>query len=186
MTGLGALEQRDEHLLGSQYGGAFRVRVQASLESRASQSVETALPCQSCQGLQYSLTKGTRKTCNMDSLAAGNGDCDDGLMCFFGDVEIKQGVCVPLCDGSANAPLCLSDSKRCVIDNDGFLPICVDVCDPLTQEPCDTGYSCYAVDSVCSGCFPMVEGRDGHLCLSVGDRGRIRGEGSVWSRSANM
>lgn len=101
--------------------------------------------------------KGVGEVCYMNSVAEGDDDCDEGLVCLGWDLETKQGVCAPLCQGSSSAPVCVNASQRCVIGSEGVLPLCLDVCDPLTQENCDGFHSCYAVDSVCPECFPMVE-----------------------------
>lgn len=64
-----------------------------------------------------------------------NDNCDVGLIC--------QGRCVKLCTGSPDAPICDVPNTRCLMPDDGFENVCLDLdfCDPLLQD-CPAGDPC--------------------------------------------
>ncbi len=76
---------------------------------------------------------------------SGLDSCDAGSMCWNTDEE-NSGVCVALCQGSEQNPVCDDPSTACIIANDGFLPLCLPVCDPLLQD-CAQGEACYPGDN---------------------------------------
>lgn len=88
---------------------------------------------------------------------SGVDDCDAGLMCWNVD-ENGQGSCVPMCTGSADAPLCDDPADTCVIANDGVLNLCLPACDPLLQD-CDEGSACYGAGTSFA-CAPDASGPD--------------------------
>ncbi|MBV1861581.1 MAG: ribulose phosphate epimerase [Nannocystaceae bacterium] len=71
----------------------------------------------------------------------GIDSCDTGSMCWAVD-EKNVGTCAPLCTGTQAAPLCDDISTTCIIANQGFLPLCLPACDPLSQN-CQDGEACY-------------------------------------------
>ena len=83
-----------------------------------------------------------------DCTAEGGGlsgvdDCDVGSMCWNVHPETAQGVCVALCSGSSQAPMCADPATSCSITNNGVLTLCLTLCDPLVQD-CAQGEACYA------------------------------------------
>lgn len=74
----------------------------------------------------------TGDPCDGTQIAAGIDDCDFGHYCSFLDDD-GQGICIPMCGGSANAPECPS-GMTCAIDNDGTLISCTEDCDPVLQD----------------------------------------------------
>ncbi|MBV1861055.1 MAG: hypothetical protein KUG77_21740 [Nannocystaceae bacterium] len=78
---------------------------------------------------------------------AGVDDCDVGLMCWGIPQGETAGVCTSLCEGSAAAGLCPTETV-CAVYNSGALPVCLPTCDPLG-----------------SGCA------DGKLCIPQGGAG---------------
>ncbi|WP_096328667.1 hypothetical protein [Nannocystis exedens] len=71
----------------------------------------------------------------------GDGDtCDVGLLCQW-DALIMSSVCKPLCGCGEASPTC-SENERCVIYNNGLLPMCERLCDPLDVSTCKEGEVC--------------------------------------------
>ena len=71
---------------------------------------------------------------------AGIDDCGPGVFCWDVDAE-GNGVCVELCKGSMEAGTCDDPDKGCAVYNEGTLPLCLDGCDPLSQN-CDPSDVC--------------------------------------------
>jgi hypothetical protein len=88
---------------------------------------------------------------------AGVDDCGAGSFCW--DVFDNKGVCVALCTGTLDAPMCNAEST-CLISNDGVLNLCLPSCDPLVQD--------------CAGDDLCVPSGDGFLCSqdASGDGGQ--------------
>lgn len=63
---------------------------------------------------------------------SGIDSCDKGSMCWSVDPSTNKGVCVDLCDGNAEAPICES-GHSCAIANK-VLNLCLPFCDPLAQD----------------------------------------------------
>lgn len=96
---------------------------------------------------------------------SGIDNCGIGSMCWNVDAE-NNGTCVNLCTGSPEEPLCDDAATACAILNDGVLPVCLPVCDPLLQD-CDDGEGCYSVNDAFF-CFPDGSG-DAGLALDSCD-----------------
>jgi hypothetical protein len=90
---------------------------------------------------------------------SGIDNCDIGSMCWGVDSETLTGTCVALCGGTPDDPACSSPSTSCALLNDGVLPLCLPICDPLLQD-CAEGEGCYPVDEVFH-CFPDGSGEAG-------------------------
>jgi hypothetical protein len=85
---------------------------------------------------------------------SGLDDCDFGAMCFGVDPLTNEGVCVPTCTGSEDAPIC-PEGLACTRGFDGYLNVCLPICDPLAP-------SC-AADEVCANTADYIVGGD-FLC----------------------
>jgi len=72
---------------------------------------------------------------------SGIDSCDVGGFCWNVDLESSMGECVALCDGTKQEPAC-PGGGTCVLANDGYLPLCLPACDPLTPT-CDEGQGGY-------------------------------------------
>ncbi len=88
---------------------------------------------------------------------SGVDTCIAGAMCWDVDEE-NNGTCVALCGGSPAAGVCDDPTTSCIIANDGFLPLCLEVCDPLLQD-CADGSACYPGDDGFV-CVPDASGPD--------------------------
>lgn len=64
---------------------------------------------------------------------SGLDDCEKGAMCWDVDEE-DHGVCVALCTGTPDMPLCDDPDQACAVVNEGALNLCLDTCDPLIQD----------------------------------------------------
>lgn len=83
--------------------------------------------------------------CTMEaSEVSGVDDCGPEAYCFDVDPDTLQGTCVAMCEGSENDPSCPDPAQACVIENEGTITFCLDVCDPL-GERCSDDRSCVAV-----------------------------------------
>lgn len=89
----------------------------------------------------------------------GVDDCDAGLMCWNVDAETLEGTCAQYC---AMEEDCDDPSETCSISNDGILPLCLPVCDPLAQD-CEDGF----------GCYPSAG--DEFVCIREGDPVHVDG-----------
>ena len=63
---------------------------------------------------------------------SGIDDCGLGVMCWDVNAE-NQGICIKLCTGSPDAPVCPPKSD-CAIPGEGVLNLCIPQCDPLLQD----------------------------------------------------
>ncbi len=88
---------------------------------------------------------------------SGVDSCAVGSMCWNVGEE-GTGTCVALCGGSQEAPLCDDPTATCIIANEGFLPLCLPLCDPLLQN-CSEGSACYPGDEGFV-CVPDASGPD--------------------------
>ncbi len=100
-----------------------------------------------------------------DSGVSGVDTCDVGSMCWDVDAETDQGVCVAMCEGSADMPTCSPPGTSCVISNQDVLNLCLPACDPLLQD-CEVDQGCYPVDDtfVCAPDASGENGFDGDPC----------------------
>lgn len=89
---------------------------------------------------------------------SGLDNCALGSMCWDVDAE-NNGTCVALCSGTPEEPVCEAPDTACAILNDGVLPVCLPVCDPLLQD-CDDGEGCYSANDEFF-CFPDGSGEAG-------------------------
>ncbi|MBK7826666.1 MAG: ribulose phosphate epimerase [Nannocystis sp.] len=100
---------------------------------------------------------------------SGIDNCAKGLICLSVDAELKNGACVEYCSKDLDCPNTSNGDGLCFADaNEGTLPICLSLCDPLLQD-CPGQGACYG-DSM-SGppgfCFtpdPKNGGMDGDAC----------------------
>jgi hypothetical protein len=63
---------------------------------------------------------------------SGVDSCAAGAMCWDVDPETNKGVCVGLCLGTPDAPIC-DPGQACAVAND-VLNLCLPSCDPLAQD----------------------------------------------------
>jgi len=89
---------------------------------------------------------------------SGLDDCAKGVMCWDVD-ENKVGVCVALCGGVPETPICPKDGP-CFISGEGWLNLCLPECDPLVQDCMDEEDVCI-VDGSGFFCVPDASGADG-------------------------
>jgi hypothetical protein len=121
-------------------------------------------------------TAQTGDPCTYNGSVEGTDDCDVGYMCYYTNEE-AIGVCVPLCTGSADDPLC-EEQFNCSISNDGSLLLCLYACDPLLQDCEQEGAGCFW-DGSQFNCDPagdiptnepcgyINDCLPGHLCLDA-------------------
>ncbi len=84
----------------------------------------------------------------------GLDDCARGSKCWDLDAE-QRGLCVGLCVGSAEAPVCAVDGggfQVCTVDAEDALALCRRPCDPF-QEPCVEGQLCLPTEDNQFLCF---------------------------------
>lgn len=97
----------------------------------------------------------------------GLDNCDVGLICLLTDDEGLGGACVEFCDVNSNCP---KTGAKCVVYNQGSLPICLVSCDPLVQD-CPEGQACYNSAGDQFVCFKESampgEGGPGSTCTYI-------------------
>lgn len=85
------------------------------------------------------------------SAVSGIDSCDHGARCWHVDPGTGTGICVPLCTGSPDAPIC-PEGTTCASPQ-GLLILCLPPCDPLAADcPPD------------ELCVPNPEGPHGFYC----------------------
>ncbi len=103
-----------------------------------------------------------------DGKYTGIDNCDAGLICLLTDDDGNGGACVEFCDSNDLCPD--TSGAKCVVYNDGSLPICLNNCDPLVQD-CPEGQACYnsaGDDFVCFKESAMPgEGAPGAECAFI-------------------
>jgi hypothetical protein len=125
------------------------------------------------------MLKGTAQTgdpCTYDGADFGTDDCDVGYMCYYTNEE-SVGICVPMCTGTPDNPLC-EEQFNCSVSNDGSLLLCLYSCDPLLQDCSQEGAGCFW-DGAQFNCDPagdiptnepcgyINDCLPGHLCLDA-------------------
>ena len=86
------------------------------------------------------------------SALSGNDTCAAGSICFYVDAD-ELGTCIAFCTGTPEAPEC-AEGKSCTIYNDGVLPLCHALCDPLTQDCLSDTDSCLPTIPEAYVCLP--------------------------------
>lgn len=90
---------------------------------------------------------GIDEVCHVEgSVASGIDDCELGAMCWFMDPETLEGICVPLCLGSGNLPLCEDEGRFPYWHASIPLCQCMLSCDPIQQD-CAEGRGCYPLEA---------------------------------------
>lgn len=103
------------------------------------------------------------ESCTMqESTVSGLDDCEGGALCWSDDVNVQEGVCMPLCQGSEAEPVCEGPAQQCMIGSDGVPAVCLERCDPITQD-CGEGSACVPID-------------DGFECTPDGQNEPLLGE----------
>lgn len=90
---------------------------------------------------------------------SADDDCALGSLCSHVGA-FNEGVCMALCGGSPNRPICASEHAVCRLCLD-CPSLCVPVCDPLAQD-CDLDFACVA-DSGSFACRPSARIGTGSL-----------------------
>ena len=99
---------------------------------------------------------------------SGIDSCDISTMCWDVDPETNEGVCIELCSCTEENPVCNTPNTVCSISNDGVLPLCLPVCNPLDPASCGEGEGCYASGDFFQ-CAPDASGGAGagEQCMFV-------------------
>lgn len=90
---------------------------------------------------------------------AGLDNCDISLICWFLNLD-NDGVCTDQCGGTIDSPTCPDLQQVCDISNDGVIAICLDTCNPLTQD-CPPEQICFNSGSVNFVCDMDASGDGG-------------------------
>jgi hypothetical protein len=112
--------------------------------------------------------------CSTEGGVLGLDDCDEGLLCWFLDVD-GNGRCTPMCTGTKESPKC-DGGLVCDVSNGGYLPLCLATCDPLAPT-CAVGQICIWSGAqalfVCDGDASGDDGAFGDPCeyINVCDSG---------------
>lgn len=100
----------------------------------------------------------------------GIDDCDLNLICWFLNPQ-NEGVCTDQCGGTIDAPTCPDLQQVCDISNDGVVAICLDTCNPLTQD-CPPEQICFNSGSVNFVCDHDASGDGGQYldpCIYINE-----------------
>ncbi len=81
------------------------------------------------------------ESCTVEgSGVSGLDNCELGAMCFYVDSETNEGLCVGMCTGSPDEPVCDAGSQ-CLVSGEGTLALCLPTCNPLNDD-CAEGLLC--------------------------------------------
>lgn len=115
-------------------------------------------------------------TCTVEgSPVSGIDDCDVGSMCWGVDPETLQGTCVEFCNPLRRPSTVCIEPEACINLNSGYVPVCLDPCNPLQDAACPEGEACRSVEPEAAFyCLPLVGGQvegssqhcDGATCLA--------------------
>jgi hypothetical protein len=83
-----------------------------------------------CVDIMGSALAGENCMATDGSGVSGNDTCYAGSICWDIDPDTLTGYCVDFCEGSPQDPQC-PDCTACQIYNEGVLPLCLSMCDPL-------------------------------------------------------
>jgi len=106
------------------------------------------------------------------SFVSGIDTCERSALCVGSDLELLEGVCVEMCSGSPEAPVCDDTANGTCVGADGVRPLCLPVCDPFV-DGCDEGYACAPAtgpwECTPEGDVPLGEPcDDANACTSAG------------------
>jgi hypothetical protein len=98
----------------------------------------------------------------------GIDNCAKGYICQNVDADQKNGICTEYCTPEMTCPNTSGGDGICLFDsNEGTLPICLPLCDPLLQD-CGGESACYGDPSgppfFCYNPDPKDGGMDGSSC----------------------
>jgi hypothetical protein len=97
------------------------------------------------------------ETCTtQQDMFTGDDDCAKGYICLNQQNDGTEGYCVEFCTPEMACPNTSGGAGYCLVANEGVLPICLDLCDPLTQD-CPGLGACYVGDNnyICYGPDPV-------------------------------
>ncbi len=107
------------------------------------------------------------ETCTTQTdMFTGIDDCAKGYICLNQKDDGTEGYCVEFCTPEMACPNTSGGAGYCLVANEGVLPICLDLCDPLTQD-CPGLGACYVGDNnyICYGPDPVdTDGLEGAEC----------------------
>lgn len=106
---------------------------------------------------------------------SGEDSCGNGSMCWDIDPDTQTGYCIAFCQGSFEDPEC-PDGAVCAVYNDGVLPLCTSMCDPLLG-----GSDCPSNDNAC---VPNPSG-GGFVCILGGEGWGVYGTECLYVNSCN-
>lgn len=116
------------------------------------------------------------ETCIVEVDAYSGADsCELGAMCWDVAPETNEGVCLAMCTGSEEAPVC-DAGYYCPILSDGVIVLCHPLCDPLAQD-CPPGEVCAPNSGGYDGLWECVQdlsgddGQYGSPCSAYCDPG---------------
>ncbi|MBK9754285.1 MAG: hypothetical protein IPO88_12405 [Nannocystis sp.] len=102
-----------------------------------------------------------------DDMFTGIDNCAVGNICLNVDAEQKNGACIEFCSPEMTCPNTSGGDGICIVTNDGALPICLAICDPLLQDCAGQG-ACYGDPAgppfICFNPDPKNGGMDGDAC----------------------
>lgn len=83
------------------------------------------------------------ETCSVvGKSTSGKDSCEADSMCFNVPAgKLDGGTCTAFCNGTPQAPTCDDPATSCMINNGGFLSLCLPKCDPLIVD-CKVGQIC--------------------------------------------
>jgi hypothetical protein len=95
-----------------------------------------------------------------NSPVSGIDTCELGAMCWNVDPETLEGVCLSLCIGEPDFPMCEDSDAVCILASEGLLALCLPTCDPLRPD-CGPDEVCAPLGDDVFVCAPEGENPGG-------------------------
>jgi hypothetical protein len=122
------------------------------------------------------------EACVYGGVVEATDDCGENSYCW--DVMDQNGeqigTCTEFCQGTPDAPIC-PDGTSCLQGGNGSIALCVDTCNPLTQE-CPDGEACFWAGDAFNCVFTTQDIPVGEPCGFVNDCA----EGLMCINAANL
>jgi hypothetical protein len=107
--------------------------------------------------------------CTWAGIIEATDDCGADSACW--DVQDVNGqlvgTCTAFCTGTPQAPMC-PPGTSCLQSGDGSIALCIDTCNPLTQE-CPPGEACFWANSEFNCIFTTQDIQVGEPCGFIND-----------------
>lgn len=106
----------------------------------------------------------------VDSATSGMDNCELGFMCWHVNPDSGEGTCTEFCTGNPDSPFCEDSMTTCEIQFDDVVSLCLQSCNPVTQDCVVEGLACYfGTVPLCALDQSGAGGNEGDPCDALSD-----------------